>query len=123
MTGPRQMQESEYRIQKNPEPQTAELRTAHCKTGVLARCWSLDISYRPKGENRTAHGLQPWEDIPESIALRGRPSAGHYSQRKTFVESDSMPFQSEFPLNAGTATDPSQRRPRAQGKGLGHRIL
>src|SRR5207237_2334481 len=85
--------------------------------------WSLDISYRPKGENRTAHGLQPWEDNPESIALRGRPSAGHYSQRKTFVESDSMPFQSEFPHNARTATDPSQRRPRAQGRGLGHRIL
>src|SRR5207249_324784 len=41
--------------------------------------------------------------------------------RKTFVESDSMAFQSEFPQNAGTATDPSQRRPRAQSgrKGTG----
>src|SRR5580704_3210211 len=29
----------------------------------------LDILGRPKGENRIAHGLQPWEDGPE----RNRP--------------------------------------------------
>jgi hypothetical protein len=29
----------------------------------------LDIFGRPKGENRIAHGLQPWEDGPE----RNRP--------------------------------------------------
>ena len=33
----------------------------------------LDILGRPKGENRIAHGLQPWEDGPE----RNRPHKEH----------------------------------------------
>jgi hypothetical protein len=43
----------------------------------------LDILGRPKGENRIAHGLQPWEGktAPRGIALKGRPRVGHYSQR------------------------------------------
>ena len=41
----------------------------------------LDILGRPKGENRIAHGLQPWEDGPERNRLKGRPRVGHYSQR------------------------------------------
>jgi hypothetical protein len=32
----------------------------------------LDILGRPKGENRIAHGLQPWEDGPERNRLKGR---------------------------------------------------
>jgi hypothetical protein len=32
--------------------------------------------HRPKGENRTAHGLQPWEDVLEKIALKGRRMPG-----------------------------------------------
>ena len=48
---------------------------------------------RPKGENRIAHGLQPWEDGPETNrperAAEGRP----LFPKITFVESDSMAFQ------------------------------
>jgi hypothetical protein len=54
----------------------------------------LDILHRPKGENRTAHGLQPWEDVPERIALKGRPSAGHYSQRKRSSKATRWRFRS-----------------------------
>ena len=73
----------------------------------------LDILGRPKGENRIAHGLQPWEDGPE----RNRPHKAHecaFDEKHpvrqvgdaerapesrslfpkiTFVESDSMAFQ------------------------------
>jgi hypothetical protein len=36
----------------------------------------LDILGRPKGENRIAHGLQPWEDGPERnqrVRTRDKP--------------------------------------------------
>jgi len=53
----------------------------------------LDILGRPKGENRIAHGLQPWEDGPE----RNRPERAAEGRslfpKITFVESDSMAFQ------------------------------
>ena len=48
---------------------------------------------RPKGENRIAHGLQPWEDGLE----RNRPERAAEGRslfpKITFVESDSMAFQ------------------------------
>ena len=54
---------------------------------------SLDILGRPKGENRIAHGLQPWEDGPE----RNRPERAAEGRslfpKITFVERDSMAFQ------------------------------
>src|ERR1700760_364403 len=37
----------------------------------------LDVLNRPKGENRIAHGLQPWEDVPE----RNRPPTGRLRAR------------------------------------------
>ena len=53
----------------------------------------LDILGRPKGENRIAHGLLPWEDGPE----RNRPERAAEGRslfpKITFVESDSMAFQ------------------------------
>ena len=53
----------------------------------------LDILGRPKGKNRIAHGLQPWEDGPE----RNRPERAAEGRslfpKITFVESDSMAFQ------------------------------
>jgi hypothetical protein len=53
----------------------------------------LDILGRPKGENRIAHGLQPWEDGSE----RNRPERAAEGRslfpKITFVESDSMAFQ------------------------------
>jgi hypothetical protein len=52
----------------------------------------LDILGRPKGENRIAHGLQPWDDGPE----RNRPERAAEGRslfpKITFVES-SMAFQ------------------------------
>ena len=47
----------------------------------------LDILGRPKGENRIAHGLQPWEDGPG----RNRPeraAEGRSLFPKIIVESD-----------------------------------
>ena len=48
----------------------------------------LDILGRPKGENRIAHWLQPWEDGPE----RNRPERAAEGRslfpKITFVESD-----------------------------------
>jgi hypothetical protein len=38
-------------------------------------------------------GFSPGKTAPRGIALKGRPRVGHYSQRITFVESDSMAFQ------------------------------
>ena len=55
----------------------------------------MDILHRPKGENRIAHGLQPWEDVPERIALKAERASECQAlfPEKTFVESDSMAFQ------------------------------
>jgi hypothetical protein len=53
----------------------------------------LDILHRPKGENRIAHGLQPWEDVPERIAPERAAECRSLFPKITFVESDSMAFQ------------------------------
>jgi hypothetical protein len=72
---------------------------------------SLDILHRPKGENRTAHGLQPWVDVPERIALKGRPNGGHYSQRKrspiglfqeAIIETHSVALTGQFSFSCQT---------------------
>ena len=41
----------------------------------------LDNLGRPKGENGIAHGLQPWEDVPERNRPERAAEVGHYSQR------------------------------------------
>ena len=53
----------------------------------------LDILGRPKGENRIAHGLQPWEDDPERNRPERAAEGRSLSPKITFVESDSMAFQ------------------------------
>ena len=79
-----------------------EARAKHDRIPPLA---GLGILGRPKGENRIAHGLQPWEDVPPGgIALQGRPSVGHYSQRS----------HSEFPQNAGPPAEFLSRRQHGQ---------
>ena len=68
-------------------------RLALPKQDRIMRPAGLDILGRPKGENRIAHGLQPWEDGPE----RNRPERAAEGRslfpKITFVESDSMAFQ------------------------------
>jgi len=64
-----------------------------CKTGVLARS-SLGMRGRGRPRLEFGHfaiaqrakteqpmGFSPGKDVPERIALKGRPSAGHHSQR------------------------------------------
>src|SRR4029077_20066030 len=53
----------------------------------------LDILGRPKGENRIAHGLQPWEDGPERNRPERAAEGRSFFPKITFVESDSMAFQ------------------------------
>ena len=53
----------------------------------------LDILGRPKGENRIAHGLQPWEDGPERNRPERAAECRSLFPKITFVESDSMAFQ------------------------------
>ena len=56
-----------------PEGPRLEACAKHDRILPLA---GLDILGRPKGENRIAHGLQPWEDVPkeESPCKGGRVS-------------------------------------------------
>ena len=54
---------------------------------------SLDILRRPKGENRIAHGLQPWEDVPERNRPERAAECRSLFPKITFGESDSMAFQ------------------------------
>jgi len=92
----------------------ANVRFAIASLDVAGRepSCSLDIWHRPKGENRKAHGLQPWEDDPrENRPERGGRVPG-VIPKDNFVESDSMAFQKLtklFPI----------RRPRAQSGGKG----
>ena len=53
----------------------------------------MDIFDRPKGENRIAHGLQPWEDCPERNRPERAAECRSLFPKITFVESDSMAFQ------------------------------
>src|ERR1700757_2444230 len=57
-----------------PEGPRLEACAKHDRILPLA---GLDLLGRPKGENRIAHGLQPWEDVPqdESPCKGGRVSA------------------------------------------------
>src|SRR5437868_1883826 len=64
----------------------------HCAGGD-ARVLSLDICHRPKGENRTAHGLQPWERRPRENRPERAAECRASFPKITFVESDSMAFQ------------------------------
>jgi len=79
-----------------PLSRAAELRSA---------LWSLDVFssvfQSPEGRRENSPGLQAWESL-KKIALKGRPTSGRYSQKLTFVKSDSMAFQKQ--KSAGTIT-------------------
>ena len=61
---------------KDLAPKGQERRLALPKQDRIMLPAGLDILGRPKGENRIAHGLQPWEDGPE------REDSMHNQMRK-----------------------------------------
>ena len=82
-----------------PEGPRLEACAKHDRILPLA---GLDLLGRPKGENRIAHGLQPWEDVPqeESPCKGGGVSV--------------IRSHSEFPQHAGAPAEFLSRRQRGQ---------
>ena len=64
----------------------------------------------PKGPQDTALGFQPWEGVPNRIALKGRPNAGPYQRT---VKSDNV---RGMQITTISALRPIPIRTRLQGE-------
>ena len=106
-----------------------ESRRSPSRAARRATPWSLDIPPSPEGRKQNSPGLQPWENVPERIALKGRPNDGALLPKITFVESNSMVIQKltklflTRPIKSAQAIffDKADHVYNQAGKGLRHR--